>query len=186
MSEPHRYVFAPRAVRDLEKLPEAVAVACVELIAGALADNPHRLGKPLLGPWHRHWSARRGGYRIIYQIDDQTRVVRVVHIDHRSQVYGRRWPAWRAALPCLVVSRSASVPPADLPSRHSYGRRLGRAVGAPWWPDDHPGRASAAGAPGADQPYPHRLPGATYPAERPYPELHQLRPRGSEGAGGGL
>lgn len=45
--------FAPRARRDLRAVPEAVAVACVELIVGALADEPHRVGKPLVyEPWN--------------------------------------------------------------------------------------------------------------------------------------
>ncbi|UUO02879.1 type II toxin-antitoxin system Phd/YefM family antitoxin, partial [Mycolicibacterium novocastrense] len=30
-----------------EELPESVAVACWEFIRGPLADNPHRVGKPL-------------------------------------------------------------------------------------------------------------------------------------------
>ena len=47
VDEPYSYSFAPRAVRDLEKLPEAVAAACVEFVAGVLRENPRRLGKPL-------------------------------------------------------------------------------------------------------------------------------------------
>lgn len=86
-ADSYRYEFAARAVRDLEKLPESVAAACVEFVAGALIGNPNRLGKPLRAPWVGHWSARRGDYRVIYLIDDQTRVVRVVHIDHRGRVY---------------------------------------------------------------------------------------------------
>jgi mRNA-degrading endonuclease RelE of RelBE toxin-antitoxin system len=75
----------------LEKLPESVAAACVEFVAGALAANPHRLGcEPLRAPWTGHWSARRGDHRVIYLIDEQRRVVSVVHIDHRGRVYVRR------------------------------------------------------------------------------------------------
>jgi mRNA-degrading endonuclease RelE of RelBE toxin-antitoxin system len=32
-------------------------------------------------------SARRGTYRIIYRIDDKNRVVTVVDVDHRRDVY---------------------------------------------------------------------------------------------------
>lgn len=88
-AEPYGFTFAPRAVRDLEKLPEAVATACVEFVAGPLAAEPYRLGKPLMAPWKEHWSARRGSYRVIYRIDEGTRRVRVVHIDHRRHVYSR-------------------------------------------------------------------------------------------------
>ena len=40
--------FSPRARRALHvDLPEAVAAACAEFIFGPLAENPHRVGKPL-------------------------------------------------------------------------------------------------------------------------------------------
>jgi mRNA-degrading endonuclease RelE of RelBE toxin-antitoxin system len=88
VGEPYDYGFAPRAIRDLEKLPEAVAAACVEFIAGALRENPHRLGKPLLrGQWVGLWSARRGTYRVIYRLNDEQRRLQVVHLDHRANVY---------------------------------------------------------------------------------------------------
>jgi mRNA interferase RelE/StbE len=88
VDEPYDYGFAPRAIRDLEKLPEAVAAACVEFIAGVLRENPRRLGKPLLrGQWKGLWSARRGQYRVIYRLDDGRRRLQVVHIDHRAHVY---------------------------------------------------------------------------------------------------
>lgn len=33
------------------------------------------------------WSARRGTYRILYEIDDVERVVRVLDVSHRGDVY---------------------------------------------------------------------------------------------------
>lgn len=79
--------LAPRARRDLRRLPEKVAAACVEFIAGPLAGRPHPLGKPPLGPFRGHHSARRGAYRVIYVIDDEARRIDVLHIDHRAAVY---------------------------------------------------------------------------------------------------
>jgi mRNA-degrading endonuclease RelE of RelBE toxin-antitoxin system len=35
-------------------------------------------------------SARRGDFRVIYQIDDHERIVTIVAIDHRSDVYRSR------------------------------------------------------------------------------------------------
>ena len=65
-------------------------VPCDPVLDAALLDNPHRVGKPLtrgLGGYH---SARRGAYRVIYRIDDTERVVHVVRIDHRADVYRTR------------------------------------------------------------------------------------------------
>nr|WP_241834611.1 type II toxin-antitoxin system RelE/ParE family toxin [Pseudofrankia asymbiotica] len=45
------------------------------------------MGKPLVRELSGHHSARRGAYRVVYRIDDRARTVRVVRIDHRSDVY---------------------------------------------------------------------------------------------------
>ncbi|MGH3897731.1 MAG: type II toxin-antitoxin system RelE family toxin [Pseudonocardiaceae bacterium] len=70
-----------------ERLPEPIAFAAFEFINGPLLDNPHRVGRRLLPPLDDRHSARRGSYRIIYRIDEKTRVVTVVDVDHRSAVY---------------------------------------------------------------------------------------------------
>ena len=68
-------------------LPETVAVACWEFIRGPLAENPHRVGKPLRDRLKGRYSARRGEFRVVYQIFDDKVVVRVIHIAHRRDVY---------------------------------------------------------------------------------------------------
>ncbi len=76
---------AKNALTDL--LPEAVAVACWEFIRGPLAESPYRVGKPLRDQLEGRYSARRGEFRVIYQIFDNRIVVRVIHIAHRCDVY---------------------------------------------------------------------------------------------------
>ncbi len=71
----------------MQRLPEAVAAACFEFVAGALAAAPRRVGKPLTGPLVGRYSARRGSYRVIYRILDTEHVVQILHIDHRGAVY---------------------------------------------------------------------------------------------------
>jgi mRNA interferase RelE/StbE len=71
-------------------LPLAVVAAVTEFLTGPLLDNPHRVGKRLtreLGGYH---SARRGAYRVVYRLDEAERVVHVVRIDHRADVYRTR------------------------------------------------------------------------------------------------
>jgi mRNA interferase RelE/StbE len=70
-----------------ETLPEAVAAAAYEFITGPLLTDPYRIGKRLLPPLDDRFSARRGTYRIIYGIDDKARVVTVVDLAHRRDVY---------------------------------------------------------------------------------------------------
>ena len=82
--------FQPPARRTIaERLPEAVAAAALEFCASALAVNPHRVGKPLFGPLAGCHGARRGTYRIVYQIDENGRVAHVLDISHRSEIYRR-------------------------------------------------------------------------------------------------
>lgn len=70
-----------------ETLPEPVAAAAYEFMTGPLLSQPHRVGKRLLPPLDDRFSARRGTYRIIYRIDDGARVVTVVDVGHRRDVY---------------------------------------------------------------------------------------------------
>lgn len=78
-----------RAERDLQRLPEKIAIACIEFIFGPLADSPQRVGKPLRGELGGLHSARRGDYRVIYGVVEDARTVEVLHIDRRSDVYRR-------------------------------------------------------------------------------------------------
>ena len=71
----------------VERLPEAVATAAYEFITGPLLREPYRVGKRLMPPLDDRFSARRGTYRVIYRIDDRARVVTVVDVGHRRDVY---------------------------------------------------------------------------------------------------
>ena len=82
--------FQPAARRAIsERLPESVAAAVLEFCDAALADNPHRAGKPLFGPLAGCHGARRGTYRIVYRIEESVRTVHVLDIDHRAEIYQR-------------------------------------------------------------------------------------------------
>ncbi|MGA8454184.1 MAG: type II toxin-antitoxin system RelE/ParE family toxin [Streptosporangiaceae bacterium] len=70
-----------------ETLPEAVAAAALEFITGPLLEQPYRVGKRLLPPLEDRFSARRGTYRVIYRVDEAARVVTVVDIGHRRDIY---------------------------------------------------------------------------------------------------
>lgn len=78
------------AQRGLDRLPTGAAVAVVEFLLGDLRRAPRRVGKPLRRDLEGAWSARRGPYRVAYLIDEDTRTVAVLRIDHRADVYRRR------------------------------------------------------------------------------------------------
>ena len=69
------------------ELPESVAAACFEFIRGPLAENPQRVGKALRPPLTGLHSARRGDFRVVYEIHGEGIRVHVVTIQHRRNVY---------------------------------------------------------------------------------------------------
>ena len=56
-----------------------------------LEDEPHRHPnvKPLKGSFSGSYRYRVGDYRVVYRIDDEDRLVIVLIILHRSEVYDR-------------------------------------------------------------------------------------------------
>ena len=81
---------APARRAISHRLPESVAAAVIEFCAGPLSENPHRVGKPLAGDLFGCHGARRGSYRVVYRIDSPTRVVVVLDIAHRADIYRSR------------------------------------------------------------------------------------------------
>ena len=85
----HLRVTGP-AQRQLARLPEGTAAAIIEFMLGALLDGPHRVGGLLQRELDGMHSARRGAYRIDYEIIEANQFVVVHRIDHRSTMYRRR------------------------------------------------------------------------------------------------
>lgn len=82
--------WASSALRSLDRLPEKIGAACIEFAYGGLAQRRRRIGRPLRVDLARKHSARRGDFRLTYEIDDDRRRVTIIAIDHRSDVYRRR------------------------------------------------------------------------------------------------
>ena len=87
---PHDLRVAASAERQLDRLPERVAAAVVEFMLGPLRENPRRVGHPLQRELAGLWSARRGAYRVVYEIDDEQAMITVLRLEHRSDVYRPR------------------------------------------------------------------------------------------------
>jgi mRNA-degrading endonuclease RelE of RelBE toxin-antitoxin system len=83
-------VVAPSADRTLARLPEKAAAAVAEFMLGPLVENPQRVGHRLRQELEGLWSARRGAYRVVYELDEEQRTVLVLRIDHRTDVYRPR------------------------------------------------------------------------------------------------
>jgi mRNA-degrading endonuclease RelE of RelBE toxin-antitoxin system len=82
--------ITPEALGHLNQLPSKVRDAAIQAMLGPIAEHPRRVGKPLVGELTGLHSARRGDYRVIYEIDDDHKVVIVHRIQHRRVVYRPR------------------------------------------------------------------------------------------------
>ena len=82
----HEVLLESRAQRDLRRLPTDVFDRVIRAIK-SLAGNPRPVGsRKIVGSEH-DWRVRVGDYRIIYEVDDAARVVRVMYIRHRRDAY---------------------------------------------------------------------------------------------------
>lgn len=90
MAEAWRLSIAASAERSLDRLPPKIATATVEFMLGPLIEGPRQVGHPLQRELTGLWSARRGAYRIVYELNEAELVVNVIRIDHRADVYRPR------------------------------------------------------------------------------------------------
>jgi len=82
--------WTPSGTRCLTQLPEKIATAAIELIYGPMVSSPHRVGKALRFELEGLHVARRGDYRVIFEIDEEPHCVIVHVVHHRSDAYQRR------------------------------------------------------------------------------------------------
>ena len=86
----YRTVLTAAALRSLQAVPPRVAEPLVAFVFGSLAEQPRRRGKPLRGELAGYWAARRGEYRIVYRLDEDTKTMYVTKIARRADVYRSR------------------------------------------------------------------------------------------------
>jgi mRNA-degrading endonuclease RelE of RelBE toxin-antitoxin system len=83
-------VYSPARKALEHRLPLSVALAVWAFCDVPLRNEPRRFGRPLGRGLIGYFSARRGAYRVIYRADDEARLVHLVRIEHRADVYRRR------------------------------------------------------------------------------------------------
>lgn len=89
----YQVIVDRHAMRGFARLPDKVQAAVWELVNGALAAKPQRVGSALLDPplrgVHR---AKRGEFVVLYAIDDREQTVHVRRIEDRRTAYARPLP----------------------------------------------------------------------------------------------
>ena len=79
-------VIERAAEKDMQRLPEDVHDRVSEAIL-QLKSNPRPHGSKKLTGMAGSWRIRVGDYRVLYDIADAVRIVRVYRVRHRKDVY---------------------------------------------------------------------------------------------------
>ena len=88
MTGSYSLVIKTSAERELRALPKEERRRIVDRARG-LADKPRPPGNEKLSGQERY-RIRQGDYRIVYAIDDEARIVEIVKIGHRREVYRKK------------------------------------------------------------------------------------------------
>jgi mRNA interferase RelE/StbE len=81
----YRVLVKPSAAKDIEKVPVEQRRRIATRIL-SLAENPRPYGcEKLTGD--DLFRIRQGDYRVVYSIEDEVHVVRVLRVGHRRDVY---------------------------------------------------------------------------------------------------
>jgi mRNA interferase RelE/StbE len=83
----HEVVLAAQAERDLKRLPAALFRRVIAAVR-ALAAVPRPPGaRKLHGSGRDDYRIRVGDYRVLYEVNDAARVVRIMRVRHRREAY---------------------------------------------------------------------------------------------------
>jgi len=82
-------VYLERAAEnDLKRLPTTTFQRIIPQIR-ALAENPRPSGCRKLAGSKNDWRIRVGDHRVLYEIDEKVKAVRIMRVRHRREVYRR-------------------------------------------------------------------------------------------------
>jgi mRNA interferase RelE/StbE len=76
------------AESDLKRLPTTIFHRIIPQIRN-LAENPRPSGCHKLTGSKNDWRIRIGDYRVLYEIDEKAKAVRIMRVRHRREAYRR-------------------------------------------------------------------------------------------------
>lgn len=82
----YQVLLERQAEKDINRLSSQQRERIIVAIR-ALGENPRPPGCRKLAGSENDWRVRVGDYRVIYEITDEIRIVRVNRVRHRGEVY---------------------------------------------------------------------------------------------------
>jgi mRNA interferase RelE/StbE len=86
MKQLYRILYRKTISKDLRKIPLAIQKFLYERIT-ALASNPFPEGVQHLQGYKNTYRIRMGNYRIVYEVATTIRIITIVKVGHRKDVY---------------------------------------------------------------------------------------------------
>ncbi len=82
----HKILLERNAEKDLDRLPSSFRLRVIAVIR-QLATQPRPPGCRKLVGGVNDWRIRVGDYRVLYEISDREKIVRINRVRHRREVY---------------------------------------------------------------------------------------------------
>jgi len=82
----YRLVIRPSVLKDVRDIPKAV-LQRIKTAMQSLADEPFARGTSKLQGSEDTFRIRVGDYRIVFEVDSGEKIVKIIHVAHRRDVY---------------------------------------------------------------------------------------------------
>jgi mRNA interferase RelE/StbE len=82
----YKIVYEKRVLKDLDKIPNLDVERILESFH-ELSFNPHPPGSKKLSGRELLYRVRQGDYRIIYMVDHEENVIKIILVCHRKEAY---------------------------------------------------------------------------------------------------
>ncbi|MCA2718798.1 MULTISPECIES: type II toxin-antitoxin system RelE/ParE family toxin [Microcystis] len=79
--------FEPESITDLDLITDFIRLRILNKIEWLAINFEQITPLPLTREWSGFYKLRVGDYRVIYEFDRESRIIIIVRVGHRSEVY---------------------------------------------------------------------------------------------------
>ncbi|MCA2686049.1 MAG: type II toxin-antitoxin system RelE family toxin [Microcystis sp.] len=79
--------FEPESITDLDLITDFIRLRILNKIAWLAINFEQITPLPLTREWSGFYKLRVGDYRVIYEFDRESRIIIIIRVGHRSEVY---------------------------------------------------------------------------------------------------
>ncbi|MCA2643986.1 MAG: type II toxin-antitoxin system RelE/ParE family toxin [Microcystis aeruginosa Ma_QC_Ch_20071001_S25] len=79
--------FEPESITDLDLITDLIRLRILNKIEWLAINFEQITPLPLTREWSGFYKLRVGDYRVIYEFDRESRIIIIIRVGHRSEVY---------------------------------------------------------------------------------------------------